>query len=249
MEKICLHESTPPIAFSRQSLGVIIGASGAIGHALLDGFTTSEGHSNILAFSRSQCPNIDVTDEASIVLCASHIKQVLERTQLPLSFVINATGHLHGDLGGPEKSLKVVNSAYFMEQFAINAIGPALLMKHIMPLMPRQGRSVFANLSARVGSIGDNRIGGWYGYRAAKAALNQIIRTASVEMNRTHPDLICVALHPGTVKSPLSAPFSASVSELQSPEVAALRLIEVIKRLRPEHSGCFFDHMGKSIAW
>jgi NAD(P)-dependent dehydrogenase (short-subunit alcohol dehydrogenase family) len=133
--------------------------------------------------------------------------------------------------------------------FAVNAIGPALLMKHFLPLLPRSGKCVFATLSARVGSIGDNRLGGWYSYRASKAALNQIVRTAAIELRRGRPDAICVALHPGTVATPLSARFAKSGLEVQSPDAAAMRILAVLDGLTAESSGDFFDQRAHSIPW
>ena len=133
--------------------------------------------------------------------------------------------------------------------FALNAIGPALIMKHFLPLLPRAKRAVFATLSARVGSIGDNRLGGWYSYRASKAALNQLVRTAAIELTRSHPQAICVALHPGTVDTQLSAPFAKQDLEIQSPDQAAARLIDVVARLTPQDSGGFFDCRGEVVPW
>ncbi len=128
----------------------------------------------------------------------------------------------------------------------VNAIGPALVAKHLLPLLPRDGRSVFAALSARVGSIGDNRLGGWHGYRASKAALNMLLRCLHVELVRTRPEALCVGLHPGTVDTPLSRPFQRGVPEgrLFTPEDAAARLLAVLDGLRAEHGGCVLDHAG-----
>ena len=122
-------------------------------------------------------------------------------------------------------------------------------MKHFLPLLPRAGKTVFATLSAKVGSIGDNRLGGWYSYRASKAALNQIVRTAAVELSRRQPEAICIALHPGTVQTRLSSPFSTTGLDVQSPDVAAGRLLTVIDRLRPGDSGGFFDYRGEQLPW
>jgi NAD(P)-dependent dehydrogenase (short-subunit alcohol dehydrogenase family) len=133
--------------------------------------------------------------------------------------------------------------------FALNAIGPALIMKHMLPLLPRTGKAVFATLSARVASIGDNRLGGWYSYRASKAALNQLVRTAAVELARRAPNAICVALHPGTVATSLSAPFSKDGLDIQTVDVSAARLLDVIDGLSPDQTGGFFDHLGAPIPW
>ncbi len=133
--------------------------------------------------------------------------------------------------------------------YAVNAIGPALLLKHFCPLFPRQGRVVFATLSARVGSIGDNRLGGWHSYRASKAALNQLVRTASIELHRHNPASLCVALHPGTVATPLSAPFAKAGLDVGPPEVAAAALLTVLEGLGASDTGGFFDHRGAAIEW
>ena len=133
--------------------------------------------------------------------------------------------------------------------FAINAIGPALLMKHFLPLLARQGKAVFATLSAKVGSISDNRLGGWYTYRASKAALNQFVHTASIELARRHPAAICVALHPGTVQSALSAPFAKAGLDVRNPDEAASRLLNVLDGLQASDSGGFFNHDGQALPW
>ena len=135
------------------------------------------------------------------------------------------------------------------QSFAVNAIGPALILRHFLPLLPRDRRAVVAVLSAKVGSIGDNRLGGWYSYRAAKAALNQIIRTAAVEVRRTHPQAVCAAFHPGTVATGLSRPFAKTGLAVQSPPEAARALLDSIDRLGPHHSGGFFDRFGEPLPW
>jgi NAD(P)-dependent dehydrogenase (short-subunit alcohol dehydrogenase family) len=164
-----------------------------------------------------------------------------------LRLVIDATGFLHDADFQPEKSLRQIDPAHLARSFAINATGPALLMKHFLPLLSRTERAVFATLSARVGSIGDNRLGGWYAYRASKAAVNQLVRTAAIELARTRPKAICVALHPGTVDTGLSGPFAKTGLETQSPAQSAARLIAVIDALTPEKTGLLFDHLGKQI--
>ena len=133
--------------------------------------------------------------------------------------------------------------------FAINTIGPALVMKHLLPLLPSSGRAVFAALSARVGSIGDNRLGGWTSYRASKAALNQIVHTQSIELHRRNPGAICVALHPGTVATALSEPFSADGLTVRQPDTAAREILNVIACLSPDDNGAFLDQNGKCVPW
>jgi len=163
--------------------------------------------------------------------------------------VIDATGFLHDEHVVPEKSWRDLDTAQMAQAFAVSAIGPALLMKYFLPLLPSKGRSVFATLSARVGSIGDNHLGGWYSYRASKAALNQFVRTAAIELARRKPDAICVALHTGTVATPLSAPFAKSGLDIQAPAEAAQRLLDVLEHLPASANGCFFDHHGLRVPW
>ena len=170
--------------------------------------------------------------------------QVVELRRL-----FDASGFLHGGRFQPEKSWRDLDPAHLAHNFAVNAIGPALLMKHFLPLLPRNGKAVFATLSAKVGSIGDNQLGGWYGYRAAKAALNQLVHTAAIELKRSRPQAICVALHPGTVDTHLSAPFSKAGLAVRPPEEAASDLLAVIDGLKPEQTGGFFDYRGDSLPW
>ncbi|MBC7638080.1 MAG: SDR family oxidoreductase, partial [Acetobacteraceae bacterium] len=164
-----------------------------------------------------------------------------------LRLIIDATGFLHNDRFKPEKSLRQLDPAHLAYSFAVNATGPALVMKHFLPLLAADERAVFATLSARVGSISDNHLGGWYSYRAAKAALNQLMRTAAIELARTRKHAICVALHPGTVETDLSRPFAKAGLDLQTPAQSAQRLLAVIDGLTPAQTGLLFDHMGKQI--
>lgn len=161
--------------------------------------------------------------------------------------MIDATGILSDARMQPEKALRALDPALMARSFAINAIGPTLLMKHFLPLLPRDRRSAFATLSAKVGSVADNRLGGWYSYRASKAALNQLVRTASIELRRTHPQAICVAIHPGTVATRLSQPFQKSGLEVLTPARAAAELIEGLDRITPGDSGGFFDRHGTPL--
>ncbi len=232
----------------------VFGASGAIGNALTQRMAKLYPSATIHAFSRKrpvqELPNvvyrtIDYRDEASIeesACCAS-------RDAL-LDTVIVATGILHDSGLMPEKSLRDLSAANFQRVFDANMVVPALIAKHALPRMSREGRPVFAALSARVGSISDNRLGGWYAYRASKAALNMVIRNAAIEIARRDSRTIVVGLHPGTVDSNLSRPFQKNVpaERLFSPEYSAKRLLEVIGSLTPEQSGKCFAWDGKEIA-
>jgi NAD(P)-dependent dehydrogenase (short-subunit alcohol dehydrogenase family) len=219
------------------ALSCVIGASGGIGAALAEALGP-----DTIRLGRSSTPPLDLLDEASIAAAARFCG-----TELGL--VIDATGFLHDGEFQPEKSLRQLDPVRMARSFAINAIGPALLMKHFLPRLARGERAVFATLSARVGSIGDNRLGGWYSYRASKAALNQLTRTAAIEMSRTRPQAICVALHPGTVATGLSGPFAKSGLDVQSAAQSAQALLSVIARLTPADTGGFFDHRGVVVAF
>ncbi|MDI3513379.1 MAG: hypothetical protein PWP40_608 [Rhodocyclaceae bacterium] len=233
---------TDAVASARR-LAVLVG-SGGIGGALAEAVRAGGEFDEVLVLGRRSTPALDLLDEASIAACA---RTLAARGEPEL--VIDATGILHGVGMAPEKSWRELDPATLARAFAINAIGPALLMKHFLPLLPRARRAVFATLSAKVGSIGDNRLGGWYAYRASKAALNQLVRTASIELRRSRPQAICVALHPGTVDTGLSAPFAKSGLEVQPPALAAKRLLSVLAGLRAEDSGQFFDYRGERLPW
>jgi NAD(P)-dependent dehydrogenase (short-subunit alcohol dehydrogenase family) len=227
------------------SSAVVVGTSGAIGRALCDRIAASGLYQQTFAFARSpvgeraadQSSPIDITDEQSVAEAAN-----LMAKQAPVSLVVVASGLLHGPGISPEKSIAAIDPTVMHAVFAVNTIGPALVAKHFVPLMPRQGRSVFAALSARVGSIEDNRLGGWYSYRASKAALNQVLRTLAIEVARTRPEAIVAGLHPGTVISGLSAPFRSAESKPApfTPEVSAGHLFDVLNRLSPRDSGRVF---------
>lgn len=183
-------------------------------------------------------------DESAIAGAAALLKP-----GAPPRLVIVATGFLHDEAAQPEKNMRSLDGVRLARSFALNTIGPALVAKHLLPLLPREGKSVFAVLSARVGSIEDNRAGGWYGYRASKAALNQIIRTLAIEARRTHPAAVVVSLHPGTVATPLSGPFRGQVApqRLFTPDQAAAHLLDTIDHLTAEASGGFFAWDGQKI--
>jgi NAD(P)-dependent dehydrogenase (short-subunit alcohol dehydrogenase family) len=226
-------------------LAVVVGASGGIGRAMCGALAANGFPGTVIGLSRASEPAIDLLDEASIEAAARHVASLGQ----PLRFVFLATGFPHDDVQRPERSLRDIAAAHMSKAYALNTIGPALVLKHFTPLLPREGRSVVATLSAKVGSIGDNHLGGWHSYRASKAALNQVIHTAAIELKRSRPEAICVALHPGTVDTKLSAPFSKAGLNVRPPEVAAGELLEVIEGLTTEDSGGFFDYAGWPLPW
>lgn len=233
---------------SGKGAAVIIGASGGIG-AAFEAALIEEGAFDVvhgLARTRSGPHHLDLEDEASIAAAAAHVA----RGPKPV-LVIVATGLLHAGDRGPEKALRELDPMWLAKVHAVNAIGPALVAKHFLPIMPNSGRTVFAVLSARVGSIADNRLGGWHGYRASKAALNMLVRNLAIEERRRNPRAIVVALHPGTVDTALSRPFQGNVQpgRLFDPERAALQLLDVIEELKPPDSGNLFDFEGREIAF
>ena len=231
-------------SFPPAGVAIVFGANGGIGGALVEAIRAAARFEHVVAFSRRTSPSIDLLDEASLERASAF---AAHRGELRL--VINATGLLHDNRQGPEKSWQQLDAVKLARSFALNAIGPALIMKHVLPRLPRSGKAVFATLSARVGSIGDNRLGGWYSYRASKAALNQLVRTAAVELARRSPDALCIALHPGTVATSLSAPFATTGLEVRSPPSAASHLLAVVNQLTTEDSGGFFDWRGQSVPW
>ncbi|MEM9301307.1 MAG: SDR family NAD(P)-dependent oxidoreductase [Pseudomonadota bacterium] len=230
---------------------LVIGASGGIGRALADAIDRIDDVDLVLRAGRSAAPGMDVTidlaDEDSIAAAA---ETVAERTGR-LHLLIVATGILHEEGVSPEKRLEDLAAPSLARLMAVNAIGPILVARHFLPLLKHRERACFAAISARVGSIGDNRLGGWYGYRASKAALNMYLRTLAVEARRRARNLICVGLHPGTVDTSLSAPFQGNVPEgkLFSPEQSAGYLLQVLEGVGPEESGRIFAWDGQPIEW
>lgn len=236
-------------SFPPGSLALVIGSSGGIGSALLALLQSDTTFARVYGLSRATEPALDLLDEARIAQAAKHVSGLMMASGLDLRRVVDATGTLSGNGYAPEKSWRELDPAQMAHAFALNAIGPALLMKHFLPLLPKHGKAVFATLSAKVGSIGDNRLGGWYSYRASKAALNQLVHTAAIELRRSQPEAICVALHPGTVATGLSAPFAKTGLDVQSPAVAATRLLAVLDGLSAADSGGFFNHDGSALPW
>lgn len=226
------------------SSALVIG-TGGLGAALAQALSAQ--HSQVLSLGRRSSPAVDYADEASVAQAATWT--AAQCAHAPLRLLVVATGFLHGEAGQPERSWSQLNAAYLGQVFLVNAIGPALVMKHFLPLLPRQGPCAAVFLSAKVGSIGDNGLGGWYGYRAAKAALNQLVKTASIEQARRNREAAIVALHPGTVATPLSEPFSKNGLNVRPPEVAAAEIAQVLQGLGQQDNGRFVDYQGQTLPW
>jgi NAD(P)-dependent dehydrogenase (short-subunit alcohol dehydrogenase family) len=237
--------------YAPNATALVVGASGGIGGAILSRLLANEGFAHVHAWSRSDIQKsherlthtrVDVSDENHIAEAAAGLDRV--------DFAIVATGLLQERSGRqPEKSLRDLSTDQFAANFAVNTIAPALILKHLHQRIPRDTRAVFAAISARVGSITDNRLGGWYSYRASKAALNQIVKTASIEIARTRPHCVCVTLHPGTVDTSLSEPFQKNVApdKLFTQDYAAEKLLEVTDGLTVKDSGRLFAWDGTEI--
>jgi NAD(P)-dependent dehydrogenase (short-subunit alcohol dehydrogenase family) len=225
-------------------VAVVVGSTGGIGAALLQRIGASGRFAAVLGLCRSGGPRLDLEEEETIAAAAGEVARAGN-----LRLLVDATGILSDAEMAPEKSLARIDPVQMARSFRINAIGPALLVKHFAPLFPREGKSVFATLSARVGSIGDNALGGWISYRSAKAALNQIVRTSAVEMARRRPEHVMLALHPGTVETRLSRPFARSGLRVLTPGQSAERLLAVIDRAEPSDTGGFFSHDGERLPW
>ncbi len=230
-------------------IAVVVGASGGVGAALVARLAGDRRFAAVLALSRcsANAPSgprivqgaIDITDPASIEAAAEQARRLGS-----VRLVIVASGVLHADGIAPEKSWSAIDADTMARVFAVNSIGPALVARFFLPLLPRQGRAVFAALSARVGSIDDNRLGGWYSYRASKAALNMLLKTLAIELARRAPEAICIGLHPGTVDTDLSQPFSGKLApdRLFSPAQSADHMLKVIE-------GVGADDSGRVLAW
>jgi len=229
------------------SLALVIGSGGGIGVAMLSQLQSDTSYNQAIGLSRSTEVSVNYFDESSIAKAAQSIANLCETSNLQLRLLVVATGFLHGDVGQPERSFTNLDATYLTQVFQINTLGPALVMKHFLPLMPKTGRCVAGFVSAKVGSIGDNALGGWYGYRASKAALNQLVKTASIEMTRRNKESICVSLHPGTVATRLSQPFAKTGLNVRPASEAATDLLAVLAGLNPADTGCLIDYQGQKI--
>jgi NAD(P)-dependent dehydrogenase (short-subunit alcohol dehydrogenase family) len=216
---------------------LVIGDTGGIG-AALSAACRARGD-DVHGLSRST-DGFDVTDEVAVETGLAGLSD--------FDLVIVATGALEIDGAVPEKTIRAVTQQAMMDQFALNAVGPALVLRHAAKLLAKDRRAVFAVLSARVGSIGDNQMGGWISYRSAKAAVNQIVHTGAIELKRSHGHSICVAVHPGTVATPFTEKYVGRHPAV-APHEAAQNLLDVMDGLEPAQSGQFFDWAGKAVPW
>jgi NAD(P)-dependent dehydrogenase (short-subunit alcohol dehydrogenase family) len=217
---------------------LVIGASGGIGRAVAEEMKQRGG--SVTTLSRRD-DGLDVTDPASV-------DRVMGALEGPFQTVFISVGILAPEGATPEKQLSAIDPETMARVFAVNTVGVANLMTHLPRLLPRRGRSVAGVLTARVGSIGDNRMGGWYSYRASKAALNQIVHCAAVELGRSHRDAIIAALHPGTVDTDFTAGYDPKHGK-STPSQAAAHLCDVMERLTPDQTGGFFDWSGAEVPW
>lgn len=227
---------------------LIFGANGGIGAALAQIFV--EIGDQVWAFSRAGTRIAGAQNVVVDPMDGTALKAQLARIDAPVNQVVVATGGLHDAAGhGPEKTLRALDADYMQAMFTANTMVPAMIARQVLPALPRNRRSVFAALSARVGSISDNHLGGWHSYRASKAALNMLIRGFAIEMARTHPQHVCLGLHPGTVDTNLSRPFQANVPEgkLFTPAQSAQYLAKVLERAQAGDTGKCFDWAGKEI--
>lgn len=227
-------------AFAPGARALVIGSTGGVGQAVAQAIRAAWGAERVVTLSRS-ADGLDITKERLVAQAA--------RDQAgPFDLIFVATGALQiGDVA-PEKALSAIEPDAMRDLFVLNALGPALVLKHFHHFLPRDRHTVFATLSARVGSVGDNRLGGWIGYRASKAALNQVIRTASVELARTRPRSVCVALHPGTVRTTLTERYLGRHPSVEADEAAA-NLLRVIGGLTTADTGSFLDWKGETVPW
>ena len=221
---------------------LVLGSSGTIGNAFLAMLKQHPACSEVTGIHRQSIPALDYANLDTIAQCAAALQ-----TSAPFQLIINTIGVLHTNQWMPEKKLEDLNADQLLDQVKINAIGPALTIRHFSKLLD-PAQSIMVTLSAKVGSIEDNRLGGWYSYRASKAALNMLIKTAAIELKRTKPNCILVAMHPGTVNSALSKPFRGEQIG-RPPGEAVAEMFRCIENLNKEDSGSFMSYSGEKLPW
>ena len=232
-----------PTLFESDYRAIVIGASGSIGRAFVAALQADARCQYVEQVSRADGSRFDLYDAESIAARAAACA-----SSGPYHLIIDATGALTIDGVGPEKALSSVQADRMAKAFAVNTIGPLMVLRHFAPLLAT-GPAIYAKLSARVGSISDNHKGGWYSYRASKAALNMLLQTAAIELQRKNAQLRVVALQPGTVRSALSQPFSANVPELLEPEDSVSGMLSALRNLQARPGAHFVDYRGQEIGW
>ena len=232
-----------PLFVAGNYKALVIGSSGALGGAFVEAFHSDVNCTHVEVLSRKSGSGFDLLNPDSISAQAK-----LCSAMGPFEIIIDASGALEINGVGPEKSLNSLNAEHLMQSFLVNAIGPAMLLRYFSPLLS-SGASVYAKLSARVGSISDNKKGGWYGYRASKAALNMTLQTAAIELQRKNKNVRVVALQPGTVRSKLSSPFVNSLSNLLEPRDSVFGMLNALKNLPAKSGAHFVDYKGEEIPW
>jgi len=228
-------------SFGEGYSALVIGSSGALGQAFCEALRSDPACAQVTELGRETLPKLDLECPDSIAVAAATLAQ-----HAPYQLILLATGILHGPGLQPEKSLAAIEAESLQRVFQVNTLGPALVLRHFVPLLDAKG--AMAVLSAKVGSIGDNRLGGWYAYRSSKAALNMLIKTAAIELARQRPKTRLLSLHPGTVVSPLSQPFRGAANA-RPPEQAAVELLTVVDQSTAQDSGGFFSYNGERLPW
>ena len=221
----------------------MIGASGGLGAAVARTLKNDPACAAVMTLSRS-ANGLDLASERSAAAASTRLSE----DGAAFDLIFNASGVLEIDGAGPEKAFRNIDADIMLKAFAVNSVGAAMALKYFAPLLARKRRAIFATLSARVGSIGDNKLGGWVSYRASKAALNQIVRCAAVEYSRINKESVIAALHPGTIKTPLTEKYARG-RYTASPEESAEKMLTVLSALTPDQSGGFFDYAGEAIPW
>ena len=228
------------MSHTKKNIAIVFGASGSIGSSIC--YQLQSKNFKVYGFSRNDNPTLDILNEHYL----KDIANTFINQNIRIKLFINTIGFLHDEKYSPEKKIQDINFEYMKKSFHVNTIPTALMIKYFVPLMSKDESSIFATISAKVGSISDNFLGGWYSYRASKAALNQIIKTASIEQKRINKKLIIVSIHPGTVSSKLSKPFIGK-KEVQTPEESAKKIINLLENLTTQDSGLLLDYKNDII--
>ena len=230
------------MSITKSNTAIIVGSGGGIGKALKNELLSMSIFKKVICFSKSNDLLLDITNKDEIEKTADELK----KSEVKVNLLINAVGLLHNESFFPEKKISDIDPNYLVNSFKLNTIGHALIIKYFTPLFDKTEKSFLISLSARVGSITDNYLGGWFGYRASKAALNQIVKSASIELSRTKPNMILASIHPGTVYTKLSKPFIKETNCFSASE-SAKKILKTIFRLNNSDSGKLLDYEGKII--